>query len=144
MVTGLGRFVLRFNGSFAFINRRCQMRIKGASFFVSLLFCGHTLSYLMTVRLGMNGFGPRRLNRLGFCLRTLGQSIGGTGRGPDINLVLYACGSSAIIRCTLDDDLSPAVMTSCALRLPSGGLLRRGLHRVATLTDSTRRWGSLP
>lgn len=142
LVRRVGRFVLRLNGSFVFVSRRCPLAINTSACGTSLLFFRHNLRTLITIRLGGAGFRPQSLNRLRFCLRTLSHSIGHSGRGPSVNVVLYPSISGIIIRCTVDHDVDPAVITRCGhVLVPRRGVRRRLERFYRFFSGRSGSWG---
>lgn len=136
----VARFLLRLNGKFTFMKRRCYLGLGGGRCFYSLLFCRVPLETCMIVRLGGKGFGPRRLKRLGFCRGLVGGALEKRCSGPAVKVLLYQSGSEVRMRCTLRGVSSPVKIDRFGMGrlLPSG--LGDGLPAVRRIR---RRLGGL-
>ncbi len=113
VVRGIGRFVVAFNGSFAFIKGRCRLRGCKIRRFPSLLFFGERLTTLIYMRLGSKPFGADCLKRLTTCLHVLSSRMQGPGRGPSVKVVLYGDTGGGFIRCIVRSCSGPVNMTAC-------------------------------
>lgn len=132
LIGRIAHCLLRVNGNFTFITQRGRFRIKGDSFFTSLVLCSVPLRTCVIMRLGTAPFGPRCTKRLGFCVGIISSGLEKRGSGGAVKLLLYGKGSRIITRCTLANCSRPVNVDSCRL----DGTVPRGLG--STLPDIRR------
>jgi len=137
IVRNLKGFILEAGKDFCFIGEEYRLQVGSSDFFIDLLFFHRSLSCLVAFELKITDFKPEYIGKMGLYLEALDRDVKNFHENPSVGIILCKSKDAEIVEYTMSRNLSPSLVAEYETKLPDRELLRKKLHEIFRLSEST-------